>query len=192
MDKLITVSKNDVSALFNKFGGENACVVLGDPRLLGNMFDILKSASDREWGGVFANGLNAASQVANGSSLSYGSKAALNMGSFVVSQTYLSMSLKAIYVAKDGARMMSPGAAVAVIGSTFITKVGLAIGLAGEDYHRMRCVGALTELVGNLGTTGVSLTTLSLAALTLPLGVGAALGLAIIAFSAWNAYDECR
>lgn len=179
-DTVVTLS--DWSEALTCYGGESAAYVADNPKLLSATFDFLKSVSERHWSDAVADGVGVAGAAAEKVEMSKNARFAVQSTTFVVSEAKLTMSLRVLAAVGEGSHLASPAAAVSLIGATLVTKAGQAMGLAGSDNERSKCVGALMEVAGNVGVTAVTFET----------GVGAVLGVVSIGASALNAYMECR
>jgi hypothetical protein len=176
------VKLSDWANTLKRYGGESGAYVAKNPKLLAATFDVSKSTAEGNLADAAADGTGLADEISSRIKISKEVKTAVKATSFVVSEVKLSMGLRVLAGAAEGSRLASPAGALSLLGATFITKTGLALGLAGGDQEKAKCIGALMEVAGNVGVT----------ALTWETGIGAALGVAAIAASSANAYQECK
>lgn len=185
MPATTTIDYDDWIAALGKFGGDSASSVAKNPKLAQATFDLLKSVAEGSPLDATADAISLGNEASAKSQLGKKTKDVIKATSFVVSEAKLSMSLRVLGIAAEGgkyARVASVGGASALIGATVVTKVGLAIGLAGDDQERAKCIGAIMEVAGNVGVT----------ALTWETGAGAILGVIAITASTVSAYNECK
>jgi hypothetical protein len=183
MTKRVRVTIDDWSKVLSTYGGDAARQVAKNPKLLQCSFEVLKDISERHTSDAVARlfsgaGTKVSSTPTTGSSLRTGAK----ITSFMTSELQMSAGFRFLAIAAEGSSLATPGGAMAFVGATLVVKTGIALGLAGDDQARARCVGALMEVGGNVGVTAV----------TWESGVGAILGLVAIGVSGYSAYLECR
>lgn len=167
MAKAVNVTVSDVSRALNAYGGEFGRQAARNPQILAHTFEILRELAERKFAGAAADVMSNADSV---SPSTYAKSA-----SFTVSTLQLSQGLTAL------SSFDSPGAALSYLGGTFVAKTGLAMQFVGDDKNRAACAGAIMTLAGNVVVT----------TLTFETGIGAVLGLAAIAASAYSAGVQC-
>ncbi len=169
------VTEANVLDVLTKYGADNARFVAHNPKLLKATFDLLKAMQS---GDPLAGTAALASATSSGSKAIHaapGLQKTAKATSFAISTFKATMDLSKV------ARLTSTGAVVAYVGSATVHKTGLLVSMAGGDSERAKCIGAVMEVAGSMGTT----------MLVAPTGILAVLSAISLAASTHNAYLAC-
>lgn len=178
----VLITKQHWKEALTKHGKEAAAYVAKDPASLAITFDMIKEVIERNYPEAAASLLGVMDAKSSNYALSPQVKTGLKVTATLVSVEKLTMGLRALNDVERYRKLSSPAGVVTLVGASTVAKMGILLNLAGEDEKKAKCIGALMEVGGNVGVTVV----------TFESGIGAVMGVASIALSSVNAYNECK
>ena len=169
------MTEANVVDVLTKYGADNARFVASNPKLLKATFDLLKAMQSGDPVAGTAAIAGATSSGSKALNASAGVQKTAKATSFAISTFKATMDMTKVF------KLTSTGAVVAYVGSATMHKTGLMVSMAGGDSERAKCIGAVMEVAGSMGTTF----------LLAPTGILAVLSAVSLAASTHNAYLAC-